>query len=127
MNAPATRGAATAAFCKGCIYDPAAAGTWAEQVSACSAIDCPLWRFRPLTRNANAPAWIKSRDPADLPGGWATLHHDEAIRLLRGAVVDDKAAHVAVQARSGTRAPVAMEGQGLTPGVPKRAGFESAP
>ena len=33
--------------CKDCIYDPCAGGSWREQVTMCSAIDCPLWSVRP--------------------------------------------------------------------------------
>jgi len=106
MNAPKTRGAAIAGKCKDCIHDPAAAGTWREQVAVCSAIDCPLWRFRALPRNA--PPWIASRDPADLPEGWASLHHDEAIRRLRGAVVADMPDSAAVHAHGRTRGTGAM-------------------
>jgi len=79
---PATRGAAIAAYCRQCIHDPAASGTWREQVATCTAANCPLWGFRPLP--ANAPAWIKLRDPAALPANWHAMHHDEAVRLLRG-------------------------------------------
>lgn len=105
MNAPATRGAAIAAYCKGCIYDPAASGNWKEQVSACRSIECPLWRFRPLGRGV--PEWIKSRNPADLPDEWIKLHHDEAVRRLRGRI-DAKAEREAVQAPGCTRAPDPM-------------------
>lgn len=38
------------AKCKDCIYDPAAGGTWREQVELCtSEKTCPLWPVRPLT------------------------------------------------------------------------------
>ena len=102
MNAPKTRGAAIAAKCKDCIHDPSASGTWREQASVCTSTDCPLWGFRPLTRTP--PDWIKSHDPADLPDGWKSLHHDEAICRLRSSV-DDRA----------SRAPVALHGS--TPGM----------
>lgn len=107
MNAPTTRGAAIAAKCKDCIHDPAAAGTWREQVAACQCTDCPLWRFRPVQTGAACPAWIKSHDPADLPDGWAKLHHDEAIRRMR-ASADAKAVNCAVHANGGTRGTGAM-------------------
>ncbi len=84
MNAPKTRSAAIAAFCKQCIYDRHADGTWLEQVSVCGTVNCPLWRLRPVSRTA--PAWIKSHDPADLPEGWLTLANrrpGDAIRALR--------------------------------------------
>lgn len=83
MNAPKTRGAAIAAKCKDCIHDPAAAGTWREQVAACQSLDCPLWRFRPLQDGPSCPAWIKSHDPADLPEGWTRLEQSEAVRQMR--------------------------------------------
>jgi len=87
MNAPTTRGAAIAAKCKDCIHDPAALGNWKEQVSACPCTDCPLWRFRPVSRTA--PAWIKSHDADELPDGWTSLHHDDAIRRLRATSRDN--------------------------------------
>lgn len=71
MNAPTTRGAAIAAFCRQCIYDRDACGTWREQVAACGTTACPLWRFRPLP--ANAPAWLRSSDPEKLPAGWSRI------------------------------------------------------
>lgn len=36
--------------CKDCIYDPAVAGTWREQVELCtSEKSCSLWPVRPMT------------------------------------------------------------------------------
>ena len=36
--------------CKDCIYDPAASGTWREQVERCtSEHSCALWPYRPVT------------------------------------------------------------------------------
>lgn len=90
MTAPKSRGAAIAAHCRGCIHDASALGTWREQVAACCITACPLWGYRPLP--ANAPDWIKSRNVADLPEGFAKLHHDDAIRTLRGNT-DAKAAN----------------------------------
>lgn len=105
MSAPRTRGQAIAAKCKDCIHDPAASGNWKEQVGACACTDCPLWRLRPVSRAA--PAWIKSHDPADLPEGWTSLHHDEAIRRVRGSdcTGNDKAERDALQAPAGARTP----------------------
>jgi len=125
MTASNTRGAAIAAKCKDCIYDAAAAGTWAEQVSCCPCTDCPLWQFRPLSRNA--PAWIKSHDPAGLPEGWKSLHHDEAIRRLRGAVVADLPDGAAPRAHGRTRDTKAMVTQRGTPDAPKRASSGGTP
>src|SRR6185437_281620 len=115
MNAPKTRGAAIAANCRDCIHDPAATGTWKEQVSCCATPGCPFWRFRPLS--GNAPAWLQSRNPADLPAGWVQLHHDEAIRRLRGTA-NDNPSGCAVQANDGTRAPYPVRPQGGAPATP---------
>lgn len=40
------------AMCKGCIYDPLAAGTWRQQTSLCRATSCPLWNVRPTSYRA---------------------------------------------------------------------------
>ncbi len=37
-------------FCKGCIYDCAAAGTWRQQVTLCSVTSCKLYDARPVTK-----------------------------------------------------------------------------
>jgi hypothetical protein len=37
-------------FCKGCIYDCAAAGTWLQQVTLCSVTSCKLYDVRPVTK-----------------------------------------------------------------------------
>ena len=39
------------AQCKSCIYDPLSAGTWREQVAACSNGGCPLFNVRPVPRD----------------------------------------------------------------------------
>ena len=121
---PKTRGAAITAKCRDCIHDPAAAGTWREQVGVCSATSCPLWAFRPLP--ANAPEWMVSRDPADVPEGWAGLHHAEAIRRLRGASIADKADGLPVQAHGGPRAVVAMGQPSPEPDSLKNGYLEAA-
>jgi len=36
--------------CKDCIYDDAAAGTWRQQVTLCSSLDCPLYEVRPQSK-----------------------------------------------------------------------------
>lgn len=79
-----TRAQAIAAYCRGCIADPAAPGTWREQVAVCSAPSCELWKWRPLP--ARAPAWLRSRDPVDLPAGWMRLHQEVAVRGLRAKI-----------------------------------------
>ena len=45
MTKPSLRRAVNA-FCKGCLYDPNATGTWREQVAACSDAKCALWPVR---------------------------------------------------------------------------------
>lgn len=35
-------------MCKDCIYDEMGVGTWRQQVTACTATECPLWEIRPL-------------------------------------------------------------------------------
>lgn len=124
MNAPATRGAAIAANCRDCIHDAAAPGTWKEQVSICPRTACPFWRFRPLS--GNAPVWLLSRNPADPPEGWTSLHHDDAIRRLRG-VVNDNADGCAVQCNGGTRAPDPMQPHCPAAALPEMHASEGAP
>lgn len=41
-------------YCKGCIYDPKAPGTYREQIENCpsgpgSKVPCPLWPYRPVS------------------------------------------------------------------------------
>lgn len=36
-------------YCKGCIYDSEASGSWREQVEKCTAEECELWEVRPVT------------------------------------------------------------------------------
>lgn len=33
--------------CRECIYDPADSGNWRQQVTACTATECPLFPYRP--------------------------------------------------------------------------------
>ena len=68
---PSTRGAAIAAFCKDCGYDPGARGTWREQVAACPAGNCELHRFRPMPRGIahGSPALAALRLRLDPTGG----------------------------------------------------------
>jgi len=35
--------------CKDCTYDPAAPGSWRNQVEACTVQSCALWEVRPIT------------------------------------------------------------------------------
>lgn len=95
---PATRGQAIAAYCRECIHDPGAAGTWREQVAVCGCSGCPLWAFRPLPRTP--PSWLASRVPDNLPDGFGSLYHDEAIAILRGNI-DARADSAVVRAHLG--------------------------
>lgn len=76
-----TRNQAIAAFCKSCVHDPEASGTWREQTGICCSADCPLWTYRPLPRNA--PPWLRTRDPLTLPDGFTRMGHDDAVACLR--------------------------------------------
>lgn len=38
-------------YCKGCIYDSLAPGTWLKQVEDCSSPDCELYPVRPKPRS----------------------------------------------------------------------------
>jgi hypothetical protein len=86
MAAPSTRGAAIAAKCRDCIHDSEAAGTWRQQVTACPAIDCALWAFRPLA--GGVPDFIASRDAAQIPPSWRSLPQDKAVAMLCGKASD---------------------------------------
>lgn len=48
-KAPTTRRLAIHAMCRECIYDPTEPGGWRGQAEACTATDCPLYKFRPMT------------------------------------------------------------------------------
>ncbi len=41
------------AFCKGCIYDKGAEGTWRGQVSECPSTLCPLYKVRPVSQGVS--------------------------------------------------------------------------
>lgn len=47
---PKTRGKAIAQYCKWCLFDPKEPGNWRQQITACTATDCPLYRFRPRSK-----------------------------------------------------------------------------
>jgi hypothetical protein len=76
-----TRQEAIEAFCKQCIYDPGCGGgTWKEQVSQCTAVRCPLWRYRPIAEGqwadaptnpetVDTPAWFARVRAAQTYGG----------------------------------------------------------
>jgi len=72
--------AAINAKCRECIYDPAAPGTWREQVAQCSVIRCALWPIRPAP--SGGPLADPPRDPSAVtrewltrPVGWANSGH----------------------------------------------------
>ena len=49
-----SRTAAINAYCKGCIYDKMAPGTYREQIERCPSgptakVPCPLWPYRPVS------------------------------------------------------------------------------
>ena len=56
------------AKCRECIYDPAAPGTWREQVAQCSVIRCALWPIRPVP--SGGPFADPPRDPASVTREW---------------------------------------------------------
>jgi hypothetical protein len=126
MTAPKTRGAAIAAYCKQCIRDPAAAGTWREQVAACPAVDCPLWRFRPVQDGPSCPDWIKTHSPDDLPEGWAKVPQADAVRTMRQWIADKRSARP-VQAGGTTRSTTARVTPRVGTGGPVPGSFEGTP
>ena len=75
-----TRQAAIKDYCRSCICDEENGGRWTEQTAVCSTVDCPLWRFRPVP--STAAAWVKARDPEQVPADWNQLDHAKAIRCL---------------------------------------------
>ena len=52
MRAKRSMRAAIDAMCKSCIYDPIASlGTLRQQVEACTASNCPLFEYRPISES----------------------------------------------------------------------------
>lgn len=46
-----SRSAAIDAKCRDCTpHDRASAGSWRDQIAACTIRDCPLYRYRPVPR-----------------------------------------------------------------------------
>ena len=37
--------------CKSCIFDPAEAGTWRQQVTLCTVTSCHMWPIRPVSQD----------------------------------------------------------------------------
>lgn len=70
------------AKCKDCGGQDGGDRYWRQHVSVCPVTQCPLWRERPLATR-NVPAWLASRDPADLPPGFTQLTTEEAIAAIR--------------------------------------------
>lgn len=79
MTALSLRGAIDAK-CRDCGAADAGAN-WREHIACCPATDCPLWRVRPLSRNA--PPWLSSREVTTLPNGWRSLPSGAALALMR--------------------------------------------
>lgn len=53
---------AVTAKCKECIYDPIGnAGTWRQQVEACTVTSCPLFNYRPKITKSNRPKITKKK------------------------------------------------------------------
>ena len=48
---------AVEAFCKHCLYDPFAAGSWRMQIEACHCVSCPLWEVRPVRPPSQSSSW----------------------------------------------------------------------
>ena len=48
--------------CRACIYDKYQAGTWREQVQACSCPSCPLFPVRPATMGVRDSAVIAKKN-----------------------------------------------------------------
>lgn len=75
------------AKCKDCIHDPAAPGTWREQVAQCSCPSCPLWPVRPAPSSGPFagppcdPATV-SRDWLRLPVGMAKTAHPAGLDAM---------------------------------------------
>jgi len=109
-----SRAIAIANMCRECIADDLAAGTWTQQVAACCCTDCPLWRYRPLPRSA--PAWLASHRADDLPAGFASLSHDDAIAEVRrrtDAKADSASPRLQNRTRKGRAATTPPEREGI--------------
>lgn len=61
------------AKCRECIHDPAAPGTWREQVAQCTVIRCGLWPVRPAP--SGGPFADPPRDPGSVTREWLTRPH----------------------------------------------------
>jgi len=61
-----TRKQAINGFCKECIYDDKSEGTWRQQVEGCTAINCPLFSWRPITMSTKREQNGVQSQPAQL-------------------------------------------------------------
>ncbi len=57
--------AAINAKCRDCIYDSSSAGTWRQQVEACTMPDCALFLYRPVSE-ANS---LQNKEKQPVPEG----------------------------------------------------------
>lgn len=73
-------------YCRSCSFDPSQNGSFQEQITICPVLSCELWPLRPMTkpRDRELPAWLQSRDPAQVPASFRKLSHDEALKVIRG-------------------------------------------
>lgn len=73
MRAPRSRKRAIETFCRSCIYDGHAHGTWREQVERCTSLMCALYELRPRsiktarTKSGGSPGGLE-RIPGMGPG-----------------------------------------------------------
>ena len=78
---------AIANYCKGCIYDPLAGGTWREQVENCTIPRCELYAYRPRAkrvREAEREAWLNSLTTEQrIAEGLKSKARAENLRLIR--------------------------------------------
>ena len=66
---------AVVAKCKECIYDPiSGAGTWRQQVEACTSHNCPLFDYRPKSKSTDSSKKGYSASDFDAPQVSALLY-----------------------------------------------------
>lgn len=61
------------AKCRDCAHDPAAPGTWREQVAQCACPSCPLWPLRPAP--SGGPFANPPRNPETVSQEWLRMPH----------------------------------------------------
>ncbi len=76
------------AKCKDCIYDPAAPGTYLQQIELCtSSKTCALWPVRPMTvATINVHRKEKSAANVDVDAILAGLEDDEEDEVAEAAI-----------------------------------------